>query len=76
MVKARKRVLYQFEDGVRKNWVEFVPLARSEVPLFTHRVVIDGVAKDWLADTHKPSLKVARFFYDKYAALQPAEVKL
>ncbi len=70
-IKARKRVLYEFNDGTRRTTVEFVR-AESMVERF-HRVVIDGVAKDWLRPECPPTLKNARFFYDKHAA--PAEVK-
>lgn len=72
MVKARKRVIYEFSDGSGRTTVEFVrPDERN--PGWSHRVAIDGLLRDWLREENKPSLKVARFFYEKYAA-QPAEV--
>ncbi len=72
-IKARKRVVYEFTDGARRTTVEFVR-AESMVERF-HRVVIDGVAQDCLRPECAPTLKNARFFYDKHAA-RPAEVKL
>lgn len=46
--------------------VEFFPLVvDSVVPGFTHRVVIDGIARDWLG-YGKPSAKSAEYFLRKH----------
>lgn len=34
----------------------------SNVPGFTHRVVVNMVATGWLASTHKPNAKNAAYF--------------
>ena len=73
MIRYHKRILYQFEADTldRAHWVEFVKLAQ-QTPGWSHRVVIDGVAKDWLADTAKPGMKAARFFFEKHCLPAPA----
>ncbi len=38
----------------------------KRVPFCTHRVMIDGIFHDWLADTHPPSGKAAIFFVEKF----------
>lgn len=45
--------------------VEFVPV--SGVPGYTHRVAINGAARDWLGHG-QPSVKAAKFFLEKHAA--------
>ncbi len=70
--KGRIRTLYEFTHCGRKAWVEFIKIPTGKCPLFTHRVLIDGIAKDWLSETHKPSLKTARFFYEKFVGGLPA----
>lgn len=46
--------------------VEFIPLGETAVvPGFSHRVVIDGIARDWLG-YGKPSAKSAEYFLRKH----------
>ena len=46
--------------------VEFLPLGQhAVVPGFTHRVIIDGLMKDWLGHG-KPSAKSAEYFLRKH----------
>ena len=45
--------------------VEFFPLSDAIVPGFSHRVVIDGIAKDWLG-YGKPSGRSAEYFLRKH----------
>jgi hypothetical protein len=46
--------------------VEFMPFGeRTIVPGFTHRVLIDGLMKDWLGHG-KPSAKSAEYFLRKH----------
>jgi hypothetical protein len=45
--------------------VAFRPLVGKSVPGFTHRVVIDGTAVDWLGYS-KPSAKAAAYFLRKH----------
>jgi len=54
------RKLYQ-QDG---RTIEFVPIRGA--PGFTHRVILNGEPVDWLAHTHKPSVKTAAYYFDKH----------
>ena len=48
--------------------VEFMPFGEhTVVPGFTHRVIIDGLMKDWLG-YGKPSAKSAEYFLRKHWA--------
>lgn len=58
--KITVRKLYS--DG--KRTLEFVKVKR--VPGFSHRVVIDGIAVNWLANTHKPGVVAARFYFEEH----------
>lgn len=61
---------FEAEDGTT---VEFRPV--NDVPGFTHRVIINGVAvRDWLG-RGKPSADAARFFFDKHAGALPRSGK-
>jgi hypothetical protein len=56
------RIPTYFHDG---RQIQFWPEKR--VPGFTHRVVIDRVAVDWLAQEYKPNGTAARFFLEKHS---------
>ena len=43
---------------------------KKKTPGFSHRVVINGVAKYWLSDDHVPCVAVARYFLEKYTEEQ------
>jgi hypothetical protein len=46
--------------------VEFFPISvDGPVPGFTHRVIIDGLARDWLG-YGRPSAKAAAYFLRKH----------
>jgi hypothetical protein len=45
--------------------VEFVKL-NGNAPGFSHRVVINGVAVDWLGSHVRPSKTAAKFFLGKF----------
>ena len=62
--KGKIRTLYIFNHFGIEASIEF--RKRKALP-YTHRVFVGGVARDWLEGRYKPSLKTARFFYDKYA---------
>jgi hypothetical protein len=74
MVKARRRVIYEFSDGSRRTTVEFVRPAERN-PGWSHRVAIDGVLRDWLYEGGQPNLKAARFYYEKHLAAQTSGVR-
>ena len=79
-MKVTKVHTYIFENGVR---VEFYPI--SDVPGCTHKVhllcLVDGhefwrIAQDWFTPTAAygvPSIKAARFYYDKH--ISPHDVR-
>ena len=50
-----------FEDNTT---VEFFPL--KNMPGIPFRVVINGLAKDWLGENFRPCRKTAIFFYEKH----------
>lgn len=60
---AKMRLVPRYWDG--EHAVTFV--AVSDVPGFTHRVILDGVAVDWLARSHRPGAKAAEYYRDKHA---------
>ena len=72
-VPCKVRTLYQFGEGLPRITVEFVKLDKP-LPSYTHRVVVEGLAFDWLGSEYRPSRRTARFFYDKYMAGQEAKV--
>lgn len=51
-------------DSRTNDLVTFAPVKR--VPGFTHRVIVNGKPISWLADTHRPSVKVAKYYLDKF----------
>lgn len=51
-----------YSDGARS--LEFIKI--KNVPGFSHRVVIDGVAVNWLANTHKPGVVAAKFYFEEH----------
>lgn len=62
-MKFTRVIKFRAEDN---STVEFLPA--TDVPGFTHRVVINGVAtRDWLGHG-KPNAKAAAFFYDKHVS--------
>lgn len=75
MPKPRYTAKYSFPIPVQttvgrateERTVEFVPLT-SSVPGFTHRVLIDGIARDWLG-YGKPSADAAEYFLRKHWTL-------
>jgi hypothetical protein len=52
-----------FGDGIG-NQLQFVRI--KDTPGFSHRVVINRRAIDWLANNSKPGMRAARFFYEKH----------
>lgn len=53
---------FRDDDG---NVVEFKPI--NDVPGFTHRVIVNNKAVDYLDNKHaRPTAKVADFFYNKH----------
>jgi hypothetical protein len=75
MIRGHRRILYQFEDDAQEtaHTVEFVRPAERN-PGWSHRVIIDGVARYWLTDQVKPSMRSARFFFEKHFGA-PAEAQ-
>lgn len=61
-----------YSDG--KNEVRFQPLnpADGALPGFTHRVIINRRSVGFLAETHKPSARVARWWFGEHGAKAPA----
>jgi hypothetical protein len=52
----------------RERIVQFFPVEDRVLRLTSsHRVVINGVARDWLSASHRPNAKAAQFFLDKHA---------
>lgn len=49
-------------DGDNQVWFAKV----QNVPGFTHRVILNGVAVDWLSSESKPSKATAAFFLAKH----------
>lgn len=58
-MKIRK--IYERGDGVA---VEFIKIAN--VPGFSHRVIINGKAVDWLSADFKPSAVSAEYYAEKH----------
>lgn len=66
-VPCRVRTLYQFGPWDSRVEVEFCRLKQRN-PGWTHRVAVGGVLLYWLSEDFRPSVKTARFFFDKYMA--------
>jgi len=65
-MKLKKEVKYKNDKG---QYLEFIPLKRiykHATPGITHRVLINGVTKDWLSDDYKPGIKAALYFLEKH----------
>lgn len=68
MARLESRPTFAAEDG---RVLQFVPI--KNVPGFSHRVTINGLAADYLGDNAKPSAKSAEFFLGKHSTqLSPA----
>lgn len=59
--EIRVVVTYHHRDG---RTLHFYPV--SNVPGFSHRVIIDDVPFSWLSSDCKPSKKTAKFFFDEH----------
>lgn len=59
MLRIRK--IYERDDGAT---LEFIKV--RSVPGFSHRVIINGVPRDWLGDHTTPNETNAVFFLDKH----------
>lgn len=55
---------YECEIDGSQHWLEFRRVDRA--PGFTHRVILDGKPVDWLSNDYQPSIKTARFYFDKH----------
>lgn len=74
-VPCRVRTIYRFGEGQQQVEVEFFKL-KERNPGWTHRVLVDGwgqMGRYWLAESDRPCIKTARFFYDKFVAEQAAK---
>jgi len=60
------KMIPTYSDG--SNEIRFLPLDQSKgaLPGFTHRVIINRRSVGFLADTHKPSAKVAEFWMKEH----------
>lgn len=55
---------FRSENG---HTVQFFPVTDKVLRLTSsHRVVINGLAVDWLSSDFKPSAKTARFYLEKH----------
>jgi hypothetical protein len=45
--------------------LQFFPIDKT--PGFTHRVVLNGLAVDYLGDNNRPSVAVCRYYIEKHA---------
>ena len=61
-MKLRK--IHKYIRDPDRATIEFIPFAGA--PGFTHRVVINRVAVDWLGDQHKPNRAAAIYYLDKH----------
>jgi hypothetical protein len=68
MTKMQAIPTYESADG---TVIQFRCI--DDMPGFSHRVTVDGVAKDWLSNECKPSAKVAEYFYGKHAEKAPSD---
>jgi len=59
-MKLRK--IYEAADGTT---IEFRRI--KNVPAWSHRVIINGTACDWLSNNFKPNSKTAQFYYEKHS---------
>jgi len=65
-MKIERKVIFVDENG---RQIEFIPLSKiykQKTPGFTHRVIMNGIAIDWLSDEYKPGYKASEFFFDKH----------
>jgi hypothetical protein len=63
-MKIQVRKIYQAEINGATYTVEFHKIDRA--PGFTHRVSVNGMAKDWLKADHNPSEKTAEYYFNKH----------
>jgi len=64
VVTVKFKPVIKFVETETQTTVEFYP--KDKTPGFTHRVVINGISKDWLGDNAKPNAKSAAFFFNKH----------